>query len=145
MSAFHHTRELPAGPEEVFQALADPERLARWWGPDGFTNTIHKFEFTPGGAWEFTMHGPDGASYPNQVVFEAISPNASVVIRHGSQPHFRLSIALTPTASGTLVSWRQEFDDPAVAARMRSIVEPANEQNLTRWGQEVAAFAKGGA
>ena len=143
MSAFHHTREIRASAQALFQSLSDPARLARWWGPDGFTNTIHRFEFRPGGAWELTMHGPDGASYPNRMVFTEIIPGASVVIRHGSQPIFQLSIGLTPSGDGTVVSWHQEFEDPAVAAAMRPIAEPANEQNLTRWAREVADFAKG--
>jgi uncharacterized protein YndB with AHSA1/START domain len=145
MSAFHHTREFHAAAEAVFQAISDPVRLARWWGPDGFTNTIHKFEFMPGGNWELTMHGPDGANYPNQAMFTEIIPNSSVVIRHVSQPHFLLSISLTPSANGTSVSWVQEFEDPAIAASVRHIVEPANEQNLARWEHEVTTFSKSGA
>jgi Activator of Hsp90 ATPase homolog 1-like protein len=45
----------------VFEAYTDVRHLSRWWGPDGFTTTTHAFEFRPGGVWEFTMHGPDGA------------------------------------------------------------------------------------
>jgi uncharacterized protein YndB with AHSA1/START domain len=145
MSAFYHTRGIHASVEAVFQAISDPVRLARWWGPDGFTNTIHKFEFTPGGHWDFTMHGPDGANYPNQAMFTEIIPNSSVVIKHLSQPNFLLSISLKASANGTLVSWVQEFDDPTIASNIRQIVEPANEQNLTRWEHEVAAFSKPGA
>ncbi|MCA9787563.1 MAG: SRPBCC domain-containing protein, partial [Candidatus Cloacimonetes bacterium] len=43
------SRFLSATPEQVFAAMSDPERVARWWGPDGFTNTIHQFDFTVGG------------------------------------------------------------------------------------------------
>jgi len=139
MSPFEHTRELPAPVAAVFHALADPVRLARWWGPDGFTNTFHTFEFTPGGRWDFTMHGPDGTDYPNASVFVDIVPEASVVIRHVAQPHFTLTITLAPTGNGTRVTWVQDFEDPDMAARIRHIVEPANEQNLARWEQEVAA------
>jgi uncharacterized protein YndB with AHSA1/START domain len=145
MSAFHHTREIPASSEAVFLAISDPVRLARWWGPDGFTNTIHKFEFIPGGHWDLTMHGPDGASYENETVFTEIIPNASVVIKHLSQPHFTLSISLQPTAKGTWVTWVQTFEDPAIAASIRHIVEPANEQNLARWAKEVTSPSKPGA
>ena len=30
------------------------------------------------------------------------------------------------------MTWAQEFEDSAVAARIRHIVEPANEQNMDR-------------
>jgi uncharacterized protein YndB with AHSA1/START domain len=145
MSAFHHTREVPAVAEAVFQAMADPTRLARWWGPDGFTNTIHTFDFTPGGKWDYTMHGPQGADYPNQTIFTEIVPNSSIVIQHVSQPRFRLSISLSPSATGTRISWVQEFEDPNLAAQLRHIVEPANEQNLARWESEVCASPGPGA
>jgi hypothetical protein len=38
----------------------------------------------------------------------------------------------TAQDSGTAVTWAQEFEDSAAAARIRHIVEPANEQNLDR-------------
>jgi uncharacterized protein YndB with AHSA1/START domain len=145
MSAFHHTCEILASNGAVYQAISDPVRLARWWGPDGFTNTIHKFEFVPGGHWDLTMHGPDGASYENQTVFTEIISNSSVVIKHVSEPHFTLSISLKPSAKGTWVTWVQEFEDPAIAAAIRHIVEPANEQNLARWANEVTSHLKPGA
>ncbi len=65
MSSLTTSREIPASVEHVFAAFSDPARLARWWGPAGFTNTFDVCEFKPGGQWSFTMHGPDGANYPN--------------------------------------------------------------------------------
>lgn len=56
---------LAASPSQVFAAMSEPARLARWWGPHGFASTIHEFEFKPGGRWLLTMHGPDGKDYPN--------------------------------------------------------------------------------
>jgi uncharacterized protein YndB with AHSA1/START domain len=38
-------RILPYTPDEIYDAFADPARLAKWWGPDGFTNTFEIFEF----------------------------------------------------------------------------------------------------
>jgi uncharacterized protein YndB with AHSA1/START domain len=75
MNTFKTSREIPATPAAVFAAIADPQRLARWWGPDGFRNSFEVCDIRPGGAWKFTMHGPDGASYPNESVFFAIEPN----------------------------------------------------------------------
>jgi uncharacterized protein YndB with AHSA1/START domain len=139
MTTFATQRHIPADPAEVFAAIADPRRLARWWGPEGFTNTFEVCDFTPGGAWRFTMHGPDGANYPNESVFAEIEPGRRVVIDHIAPPRFRLVVELSPAEGGTLVSWAQTFEDPAVAAAVRPIVEPANEQNLTRLAEEVAA------
>lgn len=145
MSVFRHSREIPASAESVFAAIEDPARLARWWGPDGFSNTFHTFEFRPGGSWLFTMHGPDGADYPNQSEFLTIVPNQTIRIRHINLPHFELSISLEPTAAGTLVSWIGVFENQEFAEKMRSVLETANEQNLDRLAREVATGPRQGA
>jgi uncharacterized protein YndB with AHSA1/START domain len=137
MTTFKTSREISAPIEGVFAALTDGERLARWWGPNGFTNTFHTFEFETGGRWIYTMHSPNGGNPENESVFELVEPPRKVVIRHISQPLYRLTIELTPSAAGTTVSWSQEFDDAAVAERIAKIVVPANEQNLDRLSAEV--------
>jgi uncharacterized protein YndB with AHSA1/START domain len=136
MSVFRHSREIPANPESVFSAIQDPVRLARWWGPDGFTNTFHTFEFRPGGSWLFTMHGPDGTDYPNQSEFLEIVPGALVRIKHINPPHFELSVSLESSANGTLVSWVGVFEDRSFAENARQFLETANEQNLDRLARE---------
>ena len=132
------SRAFSASPEVVFAAISSAERLARWWGPDGFSNRFETFEFKNGGVWKFTMSGPDGSNYLNDSLFESIVPDRLVVVKHTSQPCFTLSIKLEPTASGTTVTWEQTFESPEVAKSIKHIVEPANEQNLNRWQAEVA-------
>jgi len=136
MTTYKTSRAIPATVEQVFAAF-DPERLARWWGPAGFTNTFHVCEFKPGGRWSFIMHGPNGASYPNECVFAAIEPPRKVIIHHVVEPKFQLTIELAPAAGGTTVFWTQEFENAEVARRVESIVVPANEQNLDRLAAEV--------
>ncbi|KAB2970768.1 SRPBCC domain-containing protein [Zoogloea sp.] len=143
MSTFSTTRHLGAAPAEVFAAIRDAERLARWWGPDGFSNRFDVFEFRPGGRWIFSMIGPDGTVYPNESVFSVIDVDRRLVIRHLCQPHFELSIALEPVDGGTLLHWEQVFADASVARAVAHIVEPANEQNLDRLSIELG-LARGG-
>ena len=145
MNTFSTRRFFSAPPAAVFAAIQDGERLARWWGPAGFANRFAVFEFRPQGRWIFTMVGPDGREYPNESVFASVVPDRLVVIRHVCAPHFQLTIALEAEGSGTLLRWDQAFDDPAVAAAVRAIVEPANEQNLDRLARELAAGGRRGA
>jgi uncharacterized protein YndB with AHSA1/START domain len=137
MTTFSTSRQLAVSPAYVFAAIQDPERLATWWGPAGFTNRFEVFEFHAGGKWVFTMVGPDGVAYPNESVFSEIDADRKVVIRHTNQPHFQLAITLDAHAGGTLLRWDQTFDDPAVAQAVRHIVEPANAQNLDRLSAEL--------
>jgi uncharacterized protein YndB with AHSA1/START domain len=137
MNTFETSREIPAPVGQVFAAFSQPERLARWWGPAGFTNTFATCEFKTGGRWSFTMHAPNGAHYPNESVFTEIAAPNKVVVRHVSEPKFDLTIVLTASGRGTLVYWSQAFADAEVAGRVRHIVIPANEQNLDRLTAEV--------
>ena len=132
---------MPARPEEVFAAISDPARLARWWGPAGFSNTFETFEFRAGGRWIFTLHGPDGKNYPNESRFLEIVPNALVRIQHTNLPHFELSLALAPEGAGTRLTWVAVFEDAEFAEKLRSFLETANAQNLDRLAQVVGGTA----
>jgi uncharacterized protein YndB with AHSA1/START domain len=139
---FRTQRVLPFPPERVFEAFARPELLARWWGPSGFTNTFEVFEFKPNGRWKFVMHGPDGTNYPNENIFVTVDAPSTIVIQHILVPHFTLTVSLARQQGGTALTWVQVLKDTAFAARVRHIIEPANEQNLDRL-HAVLADAKG--
>jgi uncharacterized protein YndB with AHSA1/START domain len=132
-----------ATPAEVFAALSDPDRVARWWGPDGFTNTIHGFDFRPGGAWSLTMHGPDGKDYPNESRFTRLLTDELFEIEHLSGHHFVLTLVLEPAGDGTRVHWRQTFDTVEHYERIAPFVAGANQQNLQRLEQEVRRARRG--
>lgn len=131
-------RLLKATPREVFAVFEQPDRLAKWWGPNGFTNTFETFEFKPGGQWKFVMHGPPGENgepgnnYPNESVFKEIVPESRIVIEHVCPPWFTLTITLTPQGNQTHLDWAQEFESPEVAQKILSLIGDANEQNLNR-------------
>jgi uncharacterized protein YndB with AHSA1/START domain len=141
MSIFRTQRVLPYRPETVFEAFARPDLLAQWWGPDGFTNTFEVFEFTPGGHWTYVMHGPNGAQFQNESIFRELDAPSRLVIHHLSKPRYLLTVTLAADEGGTAITWNQEFEDDAVAARIKHIVEPANEQNLNRLTVVLAAEA----
>ena len=132
MSTFRTSRKIAASPDAVFAAMTTPARLARWWGPAGFTNEFDLCDLRPGGAWRFVMHGPGGKHFRNESVFEEIVPKQKFVIRHVSEPTYRLTITLTPTDGETNVGWEQIFDNAEIAKRIEHIVTPANVQNLDR-------------
>ena len=128
---------IDAPPAHVYAAMSDPARIARWWGPAGFTNTIHQFDFHPGGDWRLTMHGPDGKDYPNESRFTRLVPDQLFEIEHLNGHHFILTLTLEATAGGTLVGWQQTFDTAEHYRQIAGFVGPANEQNLARLAEEV--------
>lgn len=128
-----NTRLLPVPPIAAFAAFSDPKRLAQWWGPNGFTNTIAHFDFTPGGMWRYTMHAPTGADYHNESQFVTIEPDAYIELLHlGPMHRFQLKINYTSVAGGTRLTWRQRFENAEELTPIRAFLTDANDQNLAR-------------
>lgn len=127
------TRLVSASREEVFGAFADPGKLAKWWGPQGFTNTFAEFDFNPGGRWSFTMHAPDGSDYPNESEFVEITAPEKIVFIHHQPVHvFRMTMIFTEEGEKTRIVWQMRFETPAEAEKFRKFIIAANEQNFDR-------------
>lgn len=136
---FVHTRLFDVPREKLYRAFADPAVLARWWGPTGFSNTFHQFDFRPGGMWHLTMHGPDGTNYANESEFLEVTPLERIVVLHIRPMHrFQLSLLYADEASQTRLTWRLLFETEAEADRVRPFIPSANEQNLDRLQAELA-------
>lgn len=117
------TRLLDAPRELVFRAWTEPEHLIHWWGPNGFTNTFHAIDVTPGGVWHFTMHAPDGKDYPNRVVFEEITEPERITYRHGSgeegeEGEFHVTVTFEEEERKTRLTLRMLFASAEVRAHM---------------------------
>src|ERR1700734_1132647 len=73
------TRLFDAPRDLVFQAWTDPKHIVHWWGPNGFSITMHEMNVKPGGQWRFVMHGPDGTDFKNDKVYiEVVRPSRLV-------------------------------------------------------------------
>lgn len=126
-------RRMPFPPASLFAAFADPERQKHWWGPDGFTNTIHAFDFRPGGEWRFTMHAPKGSDFENTCTFGEIVQDSKIVFVHHLPMHvFTMTMTFEPDGAGTLLTWHMDFEPNATNTAVRPFIEAANEQNFDR-------------
>ena len=103
------TKMLHAPIELVWKVWTNPEHIANWWGPNGFTNTIHTMDVAAGGEWHLTMHGPDGKTYPNKSVFVEIVERKKIVFQHFN-PHYLATIAFEPNETETLMEWTMQFE-----------------------------------
>lgn len=73
------TRVFDAPRELVWKAWTDPAHISEWWGPRGFTTTIHEMDLRRDGVWKHTMHGPDGTNFPHECIFvEVVEPERIV-------------------------------------------------------------------
>jgi uncharacterized protein YndB with AHSA1/START domain len=104
------SRKLNAPVELVWEAWTNPEHIANWWGPDGFTNTISTMDLTIGGEWNLVMHGPDGTDYKNKSIFREIIPFKKIVYEHVSGPKFLATILFEEQGEETLINWHMLFE-----------------------------------
>ena len=73
------TRIFDAPRRLVFQAWTEPDRVARWWGPQGFTTVYHDMDIRPGGAFRVCMRSPEDAEHWKQGVYrEVVEPERLV-------------------------------------------------------------------
>jgi uncharacterized protein YndB with AHSA1/START domain len=130
----HSEREFPVARETLFAAFSDPAMLAKWWGPRGSVNAFDAFELRPGGAWRFVLQTSDGTAYPMIHEFIAVEAPEHVALRHLQAGHtFELDMCYDAIDDRrTRLRWRMRFEDAAEAARVRTLVAEANEQNFDR-------------
>ena len=64
----------------VFKAWTEPERVAQWWGPAGFTSTVvGKMEARPGAAYRIHMRSPEGTDHWLQGVYREVAEPEKIV------------------------------------------------------------------
>ena len=109
------TRVLNAPRELVWQAYTDPKHVPNWWGPRGFTITVHEMDVRPGGIWRFMMRGPDGTNYPEKIEYiEVVKPDR-LVFFHGSDrendvQRFHVTVTFSERGTQTEVVSRLLFN-----------------------------------
>jgi uncharacterized protein YndB with AHSA1/START domain len=66
------TRIFDAPRHLVFRAWTEPDRAARWWGPQGFVTTYCNMDIRPGGTFRVCMRSPEGAEHWKQGIYREI-------------------------------------------------------------------------
>lgn len=138
------TRVFEAPRELVFSMWTDPKHIAKWWGPNGFTNTIDEMDVRPGGVWRFVMHGPDGRDYKNKIVYTEVVRPERLVYEHESAPPFHVTVTFREQSRNTtLVTMHSLFDTIDLrdnTVKVFGAVEGMHE-TLGRLAQELSAMS----
>lgn len=134
------TRLFDAPRELVFRMWTDPEHIRHWWGPHGFTTTIHEMDVRPGGTWRFVMHGPDGTDYQNRIVYNEIVVPERIAYSHVSGPLFDSVVTFTERGKQTEVTVRMILESAEMKEKIiRDFgAEDGLHQTLERLGERVA-------
>lgn len=116
------SRLLDAPRELVWKVWTEPEHVAKWWGPNGFSTTIEEMDVRPGGVWRQTLHGPDGTHYPNKSVFIEVVKPQRIVFKHGGSKEGAQGVTFTAT-------WTFEAVGNQTRVTMRSIFPTAADRD----------------
>jgi uncharacterized protein YndB with AHSA1/START domain len=79
------TRVFDAPRSLVFRVWTDPEHLARWWGPKGFTTVSCHMDVRPGGTWFRKMRAPDGSEERRRGIYREILEPERLVFTYASE------------------------------------------------------------
>ncbi|MGE0878775.1 MAG: SRPBCC family protein [Acidimicrobiia bacterium] len=99
--------------EKVYRAWTDPDAVAQWFGPDGFTCTVLEMDVRVGGRWRFIYDGPDGTRWDNRITYLEVVENERLVFDHGSDVdddpgRFRVAVVFEAQSDGkTVLTMRQ--------------------------------------
>jgi len=128
-SEINITRLYDAPVQAVWDAWTDPEQVAQWWGPRGFTLTTHSKDLKPGGVWHYTMHGPDGVDYPNKTQYFEVVTRSRLVYDHGGNddrpPLFRVTVLFAEVDGKTRMDMSMRLSTPKAAEEMRKFIKHA--------------------
>lgn len=118
------SRLIPASPEAVYRAFAEPGAMERWIPPDDMTGTMLHFDFRPGGSYRMRLtyaepqpgQGKSSADSDDvEVRLTALEPGRRIeqeVTFESDDPAFagvmRMIWTFQPEAGGTLVTVRAE-------------------------------------
>ena len=123
------TRIYDAPVRAVWDAWTDPEQVAQWWGPRGFTLTTHSKDLRPGGSWVYTMHGPDGVDYQNKTLYLEVEKYSKLVYDHGASddrpPMFRVTVFFSERKGKTKMEMSMTLPTPEAVEETRKFIKKA--------------------
>ena len=129
MSELHLTRVYRAPRSLVWKVWTDPNHVAKWWGPRGFSLTHHSKDLRAGGSWVYTMHGPDGVDYPNCTRYFEVIEGEKMVYDHGSdgqsKPLFRVTVTFQDVPEGTQMDMTMAFESKEAAQSAGEFIRKA--------------------
>jgi len=142
------TRLYDAPVQAVWDAWTDPEQVAQWWGPRGFTITTHSKDLRPGGSWTYTMHGPDGVDYPNKTYYLEVVERSKLVYDHGGNddrpPLFRVTVLFSESKGKTKMEMSMALPTPEAAEETRKFVKSVGgESTWDRLGEHLEKESSG--
>jgi len=92
--------------DRLFRAWTEPEQIAKWWGPRGFTTPVAKVDLRPGGKYYNCMRSPEGRDFCSTGVFQEVRAPERLVYTDSFADH--KGDPVSPSLYGMDPAWPQE-------------------------------------
>jgi len=112
-------RHLNAGPEKVYAAWTDPEKIVKWFGPDSGPVTHAEADVRVGGHYAVTFHTEDGEEHNVGGIYREVVPNEKLAFtwawRTMPERESFVTVLIKPDGAGSILTLIHEqfFDEPA--------------------------------
>ena len=107
-------RVLATKPDKVYRAFIEPDAMAKWLPPNGFTCTVHHMDPTAGGSYRMSLRNfTTGLSHSFSGQYVALVPNECLQYTDKFEDpnlpgEIRVTVTLKKVSVGTDVSIVQE-------------------------------------
>jgi uncharacterized protein YndB with AHSA1/START domain len=131
-------RVLRAAPERIYRAFLDPDAMAKWLPPNGFTGKVHQLDAKVGGTYKMSFTNfTTGTSHSFGGTYLELTPNER--LRYTDKfddpnlpGEMQTTISLKPVFCGTQLNITQEGIPAAIPA----------EACYLGWQESLALLAK---
>ncbi|HUA33251.1 MAG TPA: SRPBCC domain-containing protein [Candidatus Binataceae bacterium] len=113
----------------VYKAWTEPERIAQWFGPQGFKGEVIKMDARIGGSFRFYMRSPDGTDHWAQGVHHEIVEGERLVYTYAwadangnaTRPETLITVSFEDLGGDrTRLTFRQEVFESMTARDMHN-------------------------
>ncbi len=118
-------REFPVSPEKLFDWVSSPEKLLRWWGPEGMHLAEHDLNLSRTGPWFSILQNDESQQYKMSGHVTHVAPPKSVGFtwgwhdpddKRGVESHVTFTVLASGTGSRLLIDHRELGDDEVSAS-----------------------------
>jgi uncharacterized protein YndB with AHSA1/START domain len=112
-------RRLNAPPEKVYAAWTDPEKIAKWFGPDAGAVQRAETDVRIGGRYTIVFETEDGEEHHVSGAYREVVPDRKLVFtwawRSTPERQSLVTVSIRPDRSGSLLTFLHEqfFDEAA--------------------------------
>mgnify|MGYP000005426887 FL=1 len=113
-------RDFSVTPDRLFKWISTPEKLLKWWGPEGMDVPVHELDFSRTGPWFSIMRNGEGQQFKVSGHVTHVDAPISVGFTWGwhdendqrdSESHVTFTVVANDSGARLVIDHRELGDD----------------------------------